>query len=438
MGVASRVTLVVLALIGCKRAPEPEAQAQGSAAASGSAAQGSAAAVGSSAAAAERGPRWYRAIVRADDGIEARFFLGVPAPGAPGEAVFRVGGHEVRAAATFDGKRLEIPMAVHQTAIEASAGAGGDLAGTFSASWRAWGASSLSFAAVPVDAPALRELGTVPGEGAPVELKEPRTVWRVAMKDSGAAKLVIEQAAPGELTGVLFLDTGNIVYLAGNGRGDAVVLTGFDGTAGYRLELALAADRAKASGTFSAGHRFDWREALTAARGADFALAVKPRPARRGVKIELPAHRTLAALPPGPLVVELAGSWCSTCRYAAPFLVELDRAYRPRGLQLVTLLYEFTDDPEADAKQAAAFQRTYGVTWPVVPIAGDVDDFAQIMPRGLTDLNPAGFPVLLFLAPDRSLVGLHAGFPAPAAADERRRVEAELRAHVEAILARAR
>ena len=40
-----------------------------------------------------------------------------------------------------------------------------------------------------------------------------------------------------------------------------------------------------------------------------------------------------------------------------------------------------------------------GVTWPVVPVSGDIDSFSEIMPSGLDDLNPAGFPLTLFLAP---------------------------------------
>ncbi len=430
-----RITLtgvvIALALFGCKREREPEERVAVPAPAPAPTAVPDAAAPGA-------GPTWYRAVLRADDGIEAYFFLGVPAPGASGPAVLKVGAHEVRSDATFDGKTLKVPFDVHLTAVEGTIGPDGVLSGTFSTTWRAWGASSIPLAGTKVAAPAPSALATVSADGAVLDLGEPRTVWRLAMAESGVARLVVDQIAPGDFAGELRFDTGNTIYLAGNGRGDAIVLTGFDGTSGYRLELALGADRKRARGKWLAGHRFDWREAFTATRGADFALAAKARGARPRVKIGLPQHPALAALEPGPLVVEIAGSWCSTCRYAAPFLVELHREYRPRGLQMVTLLYEFTDDPAADAKQAEAFKQTYGVTWPIVPIQGDIDEFTAIMPSGLADLNPAGFPITLFLDADRSLVALHAGFPAPDATDERRRVEVELRAHAEALLRKQR
>ncbi|MCX5742708.1 MAG: TlpA disulfide reductase family protein, partial [Proteobacteria bacterium] len=380
-------------------------------------------------------PSWYRAVIHGPDGVEVRFFLGVPPPNTSGQAVFKVGAQEVRSDATFDGTTLKIPLTVHQTAVEVTIGKDGILTGTFSTSWRAWGVSSSSLTATPVVAPTPSVLATVADDGAVLDLGEPRSVWRVAMSDAGVAKLVVTQTAPGDFEGHLLLDTGNIIYLAGNGRGDAIVLEGFDGTSGYRLALALAADRKRARGTWVAGHRMDWRETLTATRGADFVVAIKAKAARPNAKVTLPDLPALAALPPGPLVVELAGSWCSTCRIAAPFLVELHREFAPRGLQMVTLLYEFSDDPVLDAAQAETFKRTYGVTWPVVPVQGAVEDLADILPSSLADINPAGFPITLFLAADRSLVSLHAGFPAAHATDEFNRVAGEFRATIETLLA---
>lgn len=443
MRAARRCVLIALVLLGCKREVDPGSHAPAPAPAAAAPAPAPvpapvrASAEASDAGVVARGPTWYRAVIHSDDGVDAWFFLGVPPAGAPGQAIFRVGGHEVRGEATFDGKTLRVPLAVHQTAVEATLGADGGLHGTFTTSWRAWGASSLPLSATPVAAPAPGALATVDGSAAPIDLGQPHSVWRVAMKESGIGKLSIDQTAPGEFAGLLLLDTGNIIYVAGNGRGDAIVMCGFDGTSGYRLELALGADRKHARGRFVGGHRLDWRESLTATRGPDFTLAVKARAARSGGKVKLPDLPGLAALAPGPLLVEIAGSWCSTCRNAAPFLVDLYREYQPRGLQIVTLLYEFSGDAALDARQAETFKQTYGVTWPVVPVPGGVDEFTEILPAGLTDINPAGFPIALFLAPDRSLVALHAGFPAADAPAEFRRTTGEFRADVEALLARA-
>ncbi|MBA3540559.1 MAG: TlpA family protein disulfide reductase [Deltaproteobacteria bacterium] len=430
--VIALITLLVVGMLGCKREVEPDRVVATQVVAAPPAPTPAA-----DAAVPDRTPTWYRAVLRAPDGVEVPFFLGVPPPGAPGLAAFKVGDHEVRSDATFDRTTLKIPMTVHQTALEATKGTDGILRGTFSTAWRAWGASSIPLTATQVIAPTARTLATVTA-GAVLDLGAPRTTWRLAMSESGVAKLVVDQIAPGDFEARMFLDTGNIIYLAGNGRGDTIVLGGFDGTSGYRIELTLGSDRKRARGKWFAGHHLDWRESVTATRGAEFDLAVKAKATRPGVKISLPDLPALAALPPGPLVVELAGSWCSTCRNAAPFLVELHRAYQSRGLQMVTLLYELTDDPVVDAAQAATFKQTYGVTWPVVPVQGTVEDLADILPSNLADINPAGFPITLFLAADRSLVALHAGFPAPAATEDFARVAAEFRARIETLLAAPR
>jgi thiol-disulfide isomerase/thioredoxin len=421
------IVLGAAALLGCKRESDP-APAPPPVAAPAPADAGA-----TTVTPAVTTPSWYRAVIRVPDGVEVPFFLGVPPAGAPGQAVFKVGAHDVRTDATFDGTTLKVPLTVHQTTVEATVAADGNLTGTFSTSWRAWGASSVPLTATKVEAPATTTLATVT-TGAPLDLGEPRSAWRLGMKDSGVAKLSVTQTAPGDFEGLMVLDTGNIIYLAGNGRGDALVLTGFDGTSGYRIELELTADRKGGKGRFFGGHRLDWRESLTATRGPDFVLAVKAKASRPGAPITLPDLPELAALEPGPLLVELAGSWCSTCRNAAPFLVELYREYQPRGLRMVTLLYEFTEDPAVDAQQAETFKRTYDVTWPVVPVPGGIEDFTEIMPGGLSDLNPAGFPITLFLAADRSLVSLHAGFPAPHT-EEFGRVTTEFRATIEKLLA---
>lgn len=377
--------------------------------------------------------RWYRASVTAPDGVEAWFFLSTPSSGT-GTAKFRTGVHDVTSGASALGTKLSIPIAIHQTNIEATIGADGALAGTFSIEWGAIDKSSIPLKATPVPAPSIAALATLPADGTPLDLGAPKTFWKVQMKDSGIAKLVLEQRAPGELEGALDIDTGNTVYVAGNARGKAAVLTGFDGTAGYRIELTFDDKAQTATGKYFAGPRFDWRETFTAKRGEDFVRTLKPRPTKPGVKVKLPDHPALAKLPEGPLLVELAGSWCSTCRNAAPFIVELDKEYKARGLQVVTLLYELTGDAASDAKQAEMFEKAYGATWPVVPITADMEELAAKLPTGLQNIDPGGFPITLFIAKDRTLAAVHAGFPAAHLKEESARVKAEFRKHVEEIL----
>lgn len=379
-------------------------------------------------------PTWYRAIVRAKDGVEVRFLLGIRGTGADTRVVYKIGRYELENPATFDGAHLAVPLPIHQTAVDATVGKDGSLAGTFSASWRAWGASSLELAATPVAAPTLGALETVPSDKPPLDFGEATATWRVVLPDTGTARLAISQQAPGDFDAVMTISTGNIVYLAGNGRGDQLTLTGFDGTAGYRIELALDAEHRTGHGKWTAGHRLDWRETVTATRG-DFKLAVVGKATDPHAKVELPLVPELAHLEPGPLLVELTGSWCATCRYAAPVLRDLYREYHPKGMQFVSLLYEFTTDKAVNEAQAAEYRKLYGITWPLVPVPGMLQEYLDMFPTNISEISPMSFPTALFLAADGTLVGMHPGFPSPAAAEDQKRAIADYRALIERSLA---
>jgi len=424
------VLLIALCLLGCKRGSDADGQAtppQPSQPAPADAARAD--------APVEAALTWYRAAVRGKNGVEALFFIGVPAAGASGDAIIKVGRHEVRQRETFDGKTLKIPMPVQQCKFQATVGPDGGLTGTLSGTWRVLGNWSLSFVATKVAAQTASALATVPGDAPVLDLGEPRTVWKVKLKESGIAKLVVTQLAPGEFEGLLFINTGNLMSMAGNGRGDALVLTGTDGCASYRLELMLDKERKHASGLNGIVVWGDKPETLTATRGADFAFTTKPRAEHPGAKISLPDLPAVASLPRGPLVVEIGGTWCATCRLAAPLLRDLYSKYHSKGLQMITLLYELTDDPKQDAKQAAMFKTAYEASWAVVAVPGSVDRFVDIIPQGITDVDPSGFPMTLFLDADRALVAIHAGFPPPDG-EEFSVVAAEFRANIEKLLAK--
>ncbi len=380
---------------------------------------------------AASGPVWYRAVLTGSDGSEFPFFLRLPSIGNPDRAVIKVGDYETATEAAVDGKSVRVLFNVSKTALEAKVEANGALDGVFVASWKGLGPSSMKLSATRVDAPDLAALATVSGE-TPSDLGNDPSVWRLVLSDKTVGKLRVTQVGPGNFKAILSTDAGDIVYLAGNGRRSEMVLTGFDGTTPTRVGFMLGPDKKTSKGTYQAGDKLDSRETFTATRGPDFELKPTLRPTRPGVKISMAA---LAGLEGRPVMLELAGSWCSTCRDAAPFLAEIYKTYHPRGLEVVTLLYEFTDDAGYNALQVQTYKKAFGVTWKVVPMAGDIDHFLDITPPELADLTPSGFPVTMFLDANHSLREVHAGFPAPSAKEEYAQVTAKYRTNIEAILA---
>lgn len=347
---------------------------------------------------------WYRAALQGPDG-ELVFLLGLPAVGG-GQAVLQSGLDRVERPATWDGTNLRIEFPVYQTVVVATRQADETLRGAFESRSRSFGESSLPLTATPIAKPELSALGTVK-DGAPIDLGAPYTLWKITMVEEGTARLELAQIAPGDFHGTVTFANGNHSFLAGNGKGDRIVLTSFDGAAASRFTLELAPDRATGTGEWLTGQKLDWREKLTAERTPGVNL-VSTQPSPRGSKIELPQ---LAGLEGKPVIVELAGSWCSSCKNAAPVLRDLHDEFGSKGLRIVTLLYEFTDDPVANREQAEIFKKTYDIPWKVVAVPGAPEDLADTLPKGFEKVAISGFPVALFLKADRTLVGVHAGFP---------------------------
>ena len=98
------------------------------------------------------------------------------------------------------------------------------------------------------------------------------------------------------------------------------------------------------------------------------------------------------------VLVDVFGSWCPTCHYAAPELVQLYRRYRARGLEVVGLAYEVTGDTAVDRRQLRRYRDKFGITFPLL-LAGinDTEAAAATLPQ-LTGFT--SFPTTLFLGRD--------------------------------------
>lgn len=129
------------------------------------------------------------------------------------------------------------------------------------------------------------------------------------------------------------------------------------------------------------------------------------------------------------VILSVTGSWCPNCHDEAPFLAELYRAYRDRGLEVVALSFE----EEAQLKDPArlrAFVQQYGIEYPVL-LAG----LPETAPAALPQVDHLdSFPTTLFLGRDGRLRATHAGFPSPASRDFYTKAREEITATVERLL----
>jgi len=79
----------------------------------------------------------------------------------------------------------------------------------------------------------------------------------------------------------------------------------------------------------------------------------------------------------GPVVLAFFKASCPTCQYAFPFLERLHKAYQQRGYTLVGI-------SQNDAKDTAAFNKEFGVTFPV--LLDDTQKYPVSNAYGLTNV----------------------------------------------------
>ena len=316
--------------------------------------------------------------------------------------------------------------------VEANVSGDGALAGTWKVDSRSWGQSSMPFRAVPIAAPAPEtrfDEASLPG--APIDLGEERTTWRARFSESGVAKIEVHQAQPGVFEATAFFATGNMVHLAGNGRGRKILMSSMVGLSLNLFRAELDASGKSLRGTWISGPKLAWRETFQATRVSDFDVELAVKPTSKSQILSMPQ---LAPYAGKPLIVEVGGSWCDACKHAAVALRDVYARHHDSGLEIVSLTYEFTDDSAYNQRQAEAFKKEYDLPWQVIAVDGEADRAWEIIPPGLEGVDASGFPLTFFVNRDGSIRALHASFAGPEVPDAHRRHVEEYRKYAAAIV----
>jgi len=130
------------------------------------------------------------------------------------------------------------------------------------------------------------------------------------------------------------------------------------------------------------------------------------------------------------VLVSISGSWCPNCHDEAPFLAELYKKYRAKGLEIVGLSFEEADQMK-NPTRVRAFVAQYGIEYPML-LCGDPDQAAAKLPQAI---NLNAFPTTFVLGRDGKVKSVHAGFASRASGalhDENKRV---ITSEVERLLA---
>ena len=274
--------------------------------------------------------------------------------------------------------------------------------------------------------PAIDGLWEIPNETAKGE-----KAWRFVVKQEGA----FVSAAILRVDG----DTGSLTGYYENGRW---VLSHFDGTRPFRLEVTPAAD-----GTLQlvqAGNRTNdftaYRPDVARAKGlpepANFTTHTTMRDPDEVFTYKFPDvnGRVRSNEDPkfkGKVVLAIVtGTWCPNCHDEAQYLVQLYKKYRNQGLEIVALDFEEPEQQDELAR-VKAFIKKYDIEYTYLIAGAPIEMWEQI-PQ-VVNLNT--WPATLFVGRDGRVKHIHAGFAAPASGEFNAQLKQEFESTIERLLA---
>jgi len=232
-------------------------------------------------------------------------------------------------------------------------------------------------------------------------------------------------------------DTGT---LSGSWRDGAFVLSHFSGARPLLLEVTPNSDGTLALSQNRQPPLLAAREAERASARVgtptDPALHTRLKDAAEPLRFSFPnldgqiVSNTDAQFQGKVVLVNISGSWCPNCHDEAPFLAALDKKYRGKGLEIVTLSFEEADQL-ADPVRLKAFIATYGLEYTVL-LPGEPDQLNEKVPQA-ENLN--AFPTTFLLGRDGRVRAVHAGFPSPGSGAFYTKAEQDITTQVERLLA---
>jgi thiol-disulfide isomerase/thioredoxin len=369
---------------------------------------------------------WDAAVVV--NGLEIPFRFEIAGSGASITGSFFNGDEKVTSTGgKFDNGALTLNFDHYATSVEASL-VNGRLAGVYQRATGYYPFYAKPFAppsAFPNEVPQIDGLWTIGS----VNSNKGEAAWRFIVRQSGA-----------EVTAAILRVDGDTGALAGTYRNGKFIVSHFSGARPLVLELTPQKD-----GSLEILRNRTEKMIAVKEKDAKLTGVAEPTDPSRHSSVKNPTEpfkfafqdingklvsSTDARFRGKVLIVGIGGSWCPNCHDEAPFLSELSKKYRDRGLEIVELSFEEDAQKAKGYPRLLAFNKRYGVDYTVL-LAGDQADVAEKVPQ-IHNLN--SFPTTIFIGRDGLERGVHAGFAGAASGVFHETAKEEITATVERLL----
>ena len=223
------------------------------------------------------------------------------------------------------------------------------------------------------------------------------------------------------VTGTFLKPSGDYRFLQGNVSGDSLFLSYFDGS--YCMQIRVKVKNNEFNGNFYtglAGKRnlkatLDPKASLPDLKKLTY---LKPGFDRIHFSLPDPDGNTIslqdARFKGKVVVIELMGSWCPNCIDESRFLGPYYKKNKDKGLEVIGLSFEYSDDIKISGPKIKNFIRKIGIPYPIV-FAGTPEDatIGKVLPM-LHKIN--GYPTTFIIDKQGKVREIHTGFSGPGTA----------------------
>lgn len=221
------------------------------------------------------------------------------------------------------------------------------------------------------------------------------------------------------VTGTFLKTSGDYRFLQGNVSGDSLFLSYFDGS--YCMQIRVRVKGKEFKGNFYTGlagkrnlkAKLDPKASLPDLKKVtylkpgfdriDFSL---PDPDGNMIRLKDKKYQGKV------VVIELMGSWCPNCIDESRFLATYYKKNKDKGLEVIGLSFEYSDDIKISGPKIRNFITKIGVPYSIA-LAGKPDDptIEKVLPM-LHKIN--GYPTTFIIDKQGKVREIHTGFSGPA------------------------
>lgn len=227
------------------------------------------------------------------------------------------------------------------------------------------------------------------------------------------------------VSGTFLTETGDYRYLEGMMFQGKLYLSCFDGAHAFLFIAESGDGNSITKGDFYSGahHHENWK----ARRNADFKLKdpenitylispnqkiyfTFPNTEKKPVSINDEKFKNKV------VIVQIMGSWCPNCMDETKYLSKLYKQYKKKGLEIVALAYERTDDFNKAKGNVTRLKNKFGVEYEILITGLTGKDKAS---ESLPFLNSVtAFPTTIILDRKHNVKSIYTGFNGPATGKE--------------------